>query len=686
MKYLLFFAALLPTIALAQDAGEARLADKAPKLADKALIAHRDDQALIDAAIAKVYPSLARIHVVSEVPRDGRMEKVGGTGSGTIIHPDGYIVTNHHVAGNATRVWVRLSNKTKVEARVIGTDPQTDLCVIKLDMDRVPESMKPLPVAKFGDFDTLEVGDSVLAMGSPAGVSQSVTLGVVANLEMIVPGGSGLRQDGENVGALVRWIGHDAVIYFGNSGGPLVNLDGEIIGVNEIGLGSLGGAIPANIAKYVTEDLIKNQTVRRSWTGMISQPLMRSQEGVEGVLISSLIEDSPAAEAGFLPGDIVTDFDGVKVSATAPEHMPLFNRVVLGTPVGKEVEIKFLRDGEEKVAKMTTVERSKAQGADEELKSWGITARDITVRSAISMKRDTTDGVIISSTSQAGASASSKPALVAGDIIESVDGEPTNTLADLLAQTKRLLPEGTETFDALVEYERKGEQFATVVTIGRKPNDSNSAAAEKAWIGLKTQVLTRDLAEALGMGSKKGVRVTQVIPGTSAEEVGFEKGDILLKLDGLVIAAAREQDSRVFSSLIRDYTIGDEAEFELVREGEVETLMCKLEAAPTLPSEFDTVTNDTLEFTMRELSSANAEEAEFDKGIYVVSVARAGWASLAGLSGGDVILAMNGKEVTTLDDMIEELAAIEQRRDNYVVLFVKRGQLTRYVEMQPIWN
>jgi len=239
----------------------------------------RDDQKLIDTAIAKVYPSLARIHVIMESPKNGRMQKSGGTGSGTIIHKDGYILTNHHVAGNATRVWVRLANKAKVDAKVIGTDPQTDLCVIKLNMDQVPDSMKPLPVAQFGDFKTLKVGDTVMSMGSPAGVSQSVTLGEVANMEMISPGGRGVVQDGERVGDLVRWIGHDAVIYFGNSGGPLVNLNGEIIGVNEICLGSLGGAIPANIAQYVSSELIKHVKVKRSWTGIITQPRLESHKG-----------------------------------------------------------------------------------------------------------------------------------------------------------------------------------------------------------------------------------------------------------------------------------------------------------------------------------------------------------------------------------------------------------------------
>ena len=677
MKRSILLAALVPFFALSSHS-----------VAQDVVAPAGEDQEQIDAAIAKVYPSLVRIHVVSERPRGGRMEKQAGTGSGTIIHKDGYIVTNHHVAGNATRLWVRLSNKARVDAKVVGTDPQTDLCVIQLNMDQVPESMKPLPVAKFGDFITLRGGDTVVAMGSPAGVSQSVTLGVVANLEMIMPrGGGSLKQDGEDVGDLVRWIGHDAVIYFGNSGGPLVNLNGEIIGVNEIGLGSLGGAIPADIAAFVTEELINNQTVRRSWTGLIPQPVLRSQgEDKPGILVGSVIEDSPAAQAGLEPGDVVTHFDGVEVSATAREHLPLFNRVVLGTPVGKEVEIKFDRDGSQQTTRLTTVERSKAQGEDHELKAWGITARDITTRSAISMKRDTTDGVWISSLNQAGAAASAKPALAPRDIIVSVEGRLVQTIDDLIKHTDELLPEGTETFDALVEYEREGEQFATVVTIGRKPNDSNSSAADRAWLGVKTQVLTRDLAKALDLGTKKGVRVTQVIPATTAEEVGFEKGDVLLKLDGLVIQAAREQDSRVFSSLIREYSVGDEVEFDIVRGGEAQKLMVKLESAPKTPSEFDTVTNDTLEFTLRELSSANAEEAEIGSGIYVVSVARAGWASLAGLAGGDVILKLNGKEVTSVDEIEKELKAIEMRKDDYIVLFVKRGKLTRFVEIHPIWN
>ena len=166
-----------------------------------------------------------------------------------------------------------------------------------------------------------------------------------------------------------------------------MNLNGEIIGVNEIGLGSLGGAIPADIAKFVTDELIKNTKVRRSWTGLVPQPVLRSQDGVSGILVGSVVDGSPAAKAGLMSGDIVTQFDGVAVAASAPEHLPLYNRVVLGTPVDKVVEVKFLREGELRSVKLTTVVRSKAQGEDHELKEWGMTARDITTRSAIRMKR-----------------------------------------------------------------------------------------------------------------------------------------------------------------------------------------------------------------------------------------------------------------------------------------------------------
>ncbi len=644
------------------------------------------DQAKIDNAIAKVYPSLVRIHVVAETPKDGRMQKIGGTGSGTIIHPDGYVLTNHHVAGEGTRIWVRLSNKVKVDATLVGTDPQTDLCILKLNLDQIPADMKPLPVAKFGDFKSLHIGDSVLAMGSPAGVSQSVTLGVVANLEMIIPGGQGTTQAGERVGDLVRWIGHDAVIYFGNSGGPLVNLKGEIIGINEIGLGSLGGAIPSDIAKYVTDELIKHGTVRRSWTGLYPQPLLLSGAQKQGVLIATVLEDSPAAKAGLEAGDIITHFDSVEVNATAPEHIPLFNKVELGTPVGKTVDVKYVRDGKQLTTKLTTIERSKAKGADLAIREWGITARDLTDRSAIRRKKKSTNGVLISSISKTGPVAASKPSLQPGDLIVKVNGTAIKTLKNLTDITAERVAGDKSDVKTIVEFERKGQLLASVVELNMQPNSSQSAAAQKAWLGLQTQVLTRDLATILDLKGKKGVRITQVIPNTTAAKAGLLAGDIILKLDGTVIPAERERDANIFESMIREYPADESVELAIMRGTEALTIKCPLETAPTPTKEFRKVSNDVLEITLRELSKAKVDEAKHDQGVLVQRVESAGWASLAGLRAGDVIVSINNKPVTTLDMIEKELELVEKNKQDYVVLFIKRGNFSTFIEIHPIWK
>src|SRR5256885_5890788 len=235
-------------------------------------------RAIVDAAITRMRPSLVRIHVVSTEYREGREMKMQAVGSGAIISKDGYLITNHHVAGHGARMLCTLWNREEIEAELVGTDPLTDISILKLK----PEKPREFTPAVFGNSAELKVGDTILAMGSPMALSQSVTLGIISNVEMIMPRLFGtfgrMRLDGEDVGGLVRWIGHDASIYGGNSGGPLVNLRGEIVGINEIWFG-LSGAIPGNLARNIAEDIMAHGKIQRSWLGIDAQPLFKHAKG-----------------------------------------------------------------------------------------------------------------------------------------------------------------------------------------------------------------------------------------------------------------------------------------------------------------------------------------------------------------------------------------------------------------------
>jgi serine protease Do len=315
-------------------------------------------QAFIETA-EKVTPTIVQISVVSErdkgphddfflFPFKDLPKEQRGSGSGIIISDDGYIVTNNHVVENANKVSVGMYDKRRFDATVVGTDPLTDLAVIKIDA-------KDLPVAYLGDSDHLKVGQWVMAIGNPLSLASTVTAGIVS---AIGRGQLGLIRDSYGV---ENFIQTDAAINPGNSGGALVDLSGAVVGVNSAiassGTGTYigyGFAIPINLAKAVAKDLIANGKVSRGYIGInigeVDDAIAKSlgMDKPRGIIVQDILENGAASEADLRPGDVILEVDGREVDA--PNQLQSY---VAAKTAGSTVTLKIFRDGQELERKVT---------------------------------------------------------------------------------------------------------------------------------------------------------------------------------------------------------------------------------------------------------------------------------------------------------------------------------------------
>lgn len=281
---------------------------------------------------------------VPQGPR-GNGGKAVGLGSGFIIDgDDGYIVTNNHVIDGADAISIQLTDGTRLDADIIGVDPKTDIALLKV------ESEDDLPHVSFGDSDDLKVGDWVMAVGNPFGLGGTVTAGIVS-------------ARGRTIGndPLDDFIQTDAAINKGNSGGPMFNTDGAVVGVNTAiyspngGNVGIGFAVPANVVKPVIAQLKENGEVRRGWLGVSIQPVTREiaeamdlpEDATEGALVAQVDDDTPAMHGGVRAGDVITAVDGQKVS-----KMRDLPRMIAAYRPGRTVKLSVLRDGREKTLKV----------------------------------------------------------------------------------------------------------------------------------------------------------------------------------------------------------------------------------------------------------------------------------------------------------------------------------------------
>ena len=344
-------------------------------------------------------------------------------GSGFIISSDGYILTNNHVVDGAEKVEIELTNGRKYTAKIIGTDPDSDVAVIKIDADNLSH-------LELDNSDNLEVGEWVLAIGNPLGLSHTVTAGIV----------SAKGRSGFGLAALENFIQTDAAINFGNSGGPLINLDGKVVGINTAIAGSTGNigigfAIPINMAKYAYEQIVESGTVERGMLGVSivditpdNAPVFGLDEDTKGVVVPEVTPDSAAAKAGIQHNDVILEVNGEPVEST----VDLQNRISMLKP-GTRVDLTIWRDGRKKnvgviLGKRSDIVRSDGTLSTETAEKLGFTVEALTDELAQRYGYEDMTGVVITDV-EPGSEAATM-GLAPGTLIREVNRQPVRNIKE----------------------------------------------------------------------------------------------------------------------------------------------------------------------------------------------------------------------------------------------------------------
>jgi serine protease Do len=380
------------------------------------------------------------LHRFFEQPFANRGEKIMALGSGFIIDPQGYVVTNNHVVANADKVTVILQDNSQHKAKVIGRDERTDIALLKINTD------EKLSYVTWGDSDEAKVGDWVVAVGDPFGLGGTVTAGIISALGRNI-----------NEGPYDDFLQIDAPINRGNSGGPTFNLHGQVIGINTAiyspsgGSVGIGFAIPSNLAKNVVLQLKEHGHATWGWLGVsiqnitpsIAKGLGLNPEHPTGALVASVNEDSPAAKAGLKPGDVITAANGHQIKD--PHDLP---RLVAAAPIGSKLSLEILRDGTKSTLEATigempksieTAQAAEPSGGPDSALGMEFEALTPQLRSRLHTPKNV-NGVVV------GRVADNSPAaslgIQPGDVIESIDRKPVTTPREAAAEMKQAAAQG----------------------------------------------------------------------------------------------------------------------------------------------------------------------------------------------------------------------------------------------------
>ncbi|HTL30979.1 MAG TPA: trypsin-like peptidase domain-containing protein, partial [Tepidisphaeraceae bacterium] len=391
----------------------------------------------------QVFPAVVRLDVAQEIYSEGKRTLRRGIGSGVIIDKEGHVLTNYHVAGRAAEIYVTLANKERVPARLVGDDHWTDLAVVQMEMDVIARRKIDFNFAELGDSKRLAPCENVMAIGTPFGLARTVTLGVVSNTDRTFYPEQQTIDEYET-GEFSNWIQMDTPISPGNSGGPLVDMYGKVVGINTLGIRmgqNLNFAIPIDTAKQVIKSILATATpdkkgfVDRSDLGIDFKPLQDLETFYDidinkGALINSVDRGSAAAKAGVKTQDILLELNGKPINVRFPEEVSPARKLISDLPIGSDVQMTVRRGKETLHLTAQTQKLEGAVGDEKELKTWGMSVRDVTRRYANDEQLDDDTGVVITTMSPGYPAA--KAELQSGDVIRSINQKPATDLDEFM--------------------------------------------------------------------------------------------------------------------------------------------------------------------------------------------------------------------------------------------------------------
>jgi len=429
-------AAVVPVVAAAAPAAggtpTAAPGEPAAGVQGEERLARLDFREVIASAKDKVFPAVVYIKCLQESHESGQKVSQEVSGSGVVISPQGEVLTNWHVVEKAVEVRCLLYDGRALDAKVLGSDKDTDLAVLAL---AVPPGGPAAPYAALGDSDALKEGDFVMAMGAPWGLSRSVSIGIVSCARRYLPGNSQYSL----------WLQTDAAISPGNSGGPLVNTAGQVVGINTRAVlfgGDMGFAVPANTVRHIVVQMREYGKMNWSWTGLQLQPLKDFDrntyfEGTEGVIVAETDPESPARRAGIQARDRLLRIGGQGVTALTDEDLPAIRQRLGLLPKHQSVRIDLVRDGQSLTVALEPREKGKVQGEELDCPRWDFTVREINQFDSPGLYFYRKQGVFIYGIKDPGNAAVS--GLRLGDILLKADGREVQSLDDVRAAHKQAL-------------------------------------------------------------------------------------------------------------------------------------------------------------------------------------------------------------------------------------------------------